>query len=673
MTDHFDPKAELKRLAFNAKQPVPIEQWGPYLSERQWGTVREDYSANGDAWNYLTHDQSRAKAYRWGEDGLGGICDRRQHICFALAVWNGKDPILKERMYGLTNAEGNHGEDGKELYYFLDNTPSHSYMKFLYKYPQSAFPYNDLVSTNAGRGKQDAEYEILDTGVFDEGRYFDITVEYAKNNPEDLFIRITIQNHGVDTASISILPTIWFRNYWTANGTLEKPRILLSGKNSVDLHHHLMGDYYFYFEDGFNSCLFTENETNTESVYGQPNDHPYKKDAFHKVVVDGESRLLAGKQEGTKFAPCYQLEIPAKSAKTISLRLCQQAAMDKPMDGIEKTIEMRKLEADAFYGELLPKDASEDRKNIQRQAFAGLLWSKQFYYYDVEEWLSGDPGEPKPPVARWGGRNAAWKFLNNRDIISMPDTWEYPWYAAWDLAFHCIPFALIDPVFAKNQLILMTREWYMNPQGQIPAYEWNFSDVNPPVHAWAALSVYSIEKNRTGKGDIGFLKRIFSKLTINFTWWVNRKDPNGNNLFEGGFLGLDNIGIINRSDLPEGYSIEQVDGTSWMAMYALNMMEIAFEIAKVDLDYEDIVTKFYEHYVLIAESLNEAHLWDEEEGFFYDLLKEPKNQSRQMKVRSAVGLSVLFAVGNFETDQLKNLPDLRKRIRWISHRPARSP
>ena len=668
MSDKLLRTEEWKRLKDNASRAVPLEIWGPYLSSRQWGTVREDYSSNGDAWNYLTHEMARSQAYRWGEDGIGGISDLNQFLCFAPAFWNGKDPILKERLYGLTNAEGNHGEDVKELYYMLDNTPTHSYMKFLYKYPQEEFPYNQLLETNSRLNKSQPEFEILDTGVFNNGRYFDIIIEYAKSGPEDVSIRITMKNHSPETAALTILPTLWYRNTWAPYPDAPRPAIEISGRpegsTCVKASHHKAGDYYFYFSDGYTKLLFTENETNSEKLYGIPNDHPFKKDAFHPAITTGSTDLLSGKNSGTKFAPVYDMEVGAGAELILHFRLCLEEDLMDPFRDIDALFNKRILEANDFYKSLHEAGEKEDRIKIQRQAFAGLLWNKQYYHYDVEEWLIGDPAYTQPPAQRWQGRNAEWTFLNSRDIISMPDNWEYPWFAAWDLAFHCIPFSMIDPVFAKHQLILIMREWYMNPQGQIPAYEWNFSDVNPPVHAWAALNIYKIEKNLTGAGDISFLKRVFMKLSINFTWWVNRKDRNDNNLFEGGFLGLDNIGVINRNDCPKGYFMEQADGTSWMAMFALNMIEIAVEIAQYDPTFEDIVTKYYEHYVLIAESLNEATLWDEADGFFYDVLNGPDGRKTYLKVRSAVGLTVLFAVGNINQADVDALPDLSKRIAW---------
>ena len=662
--------AEQIRLDENAQKAVPIELWGPYLSERQWGTVREDYSANGDAWNHITHDHSRSKAYRWGEDGIAGISDVGQNLCFALALWNGKDPILKERIFGLNNSEGNHGEDAKELYYYLDNTPTHSYMKFLYKYPQKEFPYSDLLNTNRGRGKLDPEYELIDSGAFDDNKYFDVFVEYAKSEPEDIFIRIEIVNRGENEAEITLLPTLWFHNKWQSGDSKQKPLIKLhenaqSGQ-VVSASDELLGNYYFYFPKS-DDTLFTENETNIHKLYGVANYAPHVKDAFHDVIISGDNELLKDKTEGTKFAPVYKYTIPGGKSQVTNLRLRKDEIHTNPFENIDKVFVDRKKEAEEFFENFYPKDSTEDLKNIQRQAFASLLWSKQYYHYDVEKWLNGDPGLPAPPITRKFGRNINWKFLKNADIISMPDTWEYPWYAAWDLAFHCIPMAMIDPVFAKNQLIVITREWYMNPAGQLPAYEWNFSDVNPPVHAWAALCVYRIERKAKGEGDLVFLKRIFQKLLINFTWWVNRKDENGNNIFEGGFLGLDNIAVLDRSNaLPQHSRLEQVDGTSWMAMYALNMMDIALEIAVFDKSFEDMATKFYEHFVLIAEALNEATLWDEKDSFFYDVLYMSDGSSIPLKVHSTVGLSVLLAVSIIDLKKLGTLNDFTKRVNWFN-------
>ena len=660
---------EQSRLDENARKEVPLVKWGPYLSERQWGTVREDYSANGDAWNYITHDHSRSRAYRWGEDGIAGISDTNQNLCFALALWNGRDPILKERLFGLTNSEGNHGEDCKELYYFLDNTPTHSYMKMLYKYPQQTYPYEALIHVNASRGKLDPEYEILDTGIFNDNQYFDVFITYAKNTDEDILIEIEIINRGKEAAEITVLPTLWFANKWVCGDVATKPSIKLrKAKNdygSVITEHEKLGTYYFYYQTP-DKTLFTENESNNERLFGVPDSTAYLKDAFHKVIVDGQTDILAGNETGTKFAPVYQLMIKGRKSEKILVRISKQEHKN-PFVNVESIFAARLQEADEFFEKFVPRDASDDLKTIQRQTFASLLWSKQYFHYDVERWLNGDPGLPPPPESRKLGRNNNWKYLKNEDIISMPDTWEYPWYAAWDLAFHCIPMSLIDPVFAKNQLLLVMREWYMNPAGQIPAYEWNFSDVNPPVHAWSALCVYRIEKTIKGKGDIDFLKRVFQKLLINFTWWVNRKDENDNNIFEGGFLGLDNIGVFNRNEIPKGALLEQVDGTSWMAMYALNMMDIALEIAVVDISFEDVATKFYEHYVLIAESINEAKLWDEEEGFFFDLLTMPNGDAIPLKVHSTVGLSVLLAVSIIDFKKIEKLKDFKKRIEYFKN------
>ena len=660
---------EQQRLDENAKKIVPLVKWGPYLSERQWGTVREDYSANGDAWNYITHDASRSRAYRWGEDGIAGISDTNQNLCFALALWNGKDPILKERFFGLTNSEGNHGEDCKELYYFLDNTPTHFYMKMLYKYPQAAYPYEELIRVNAARGKMDPEYELLDTGIFDENQYFDVYVTYAKKDDEDILIEIEVVNRGKKAAELTLLPTLWFANKWECGDVEKKPCITLS-KGTKDCgcvvtEHEKLGTYYCYYQTP-DKVLFTENETNKERLFGVPDNTSYVKDAFHHVIVNGHEHILDEKNDGTKFAPVYRLLVKGKGTEKVLLRLSKKENKN-PFADKEEVFAQRLNEAIKFFDGFAPKNASADTKNVQRQVFASLLWSKQYYHYDVERWLAGDPGLPPPPETRKYGRNGLWKYLKNEDIISMPDTWEYPWYAAWDLAFHCIPMSLIDPVFAKNQLLLVMREWYMNPAGQIPAYEWNFSDVNPPVHAWAALCVYRIEKTIKGKGDVDFLKRVFQKLLINFTWWVNRKDENDNNIFEGGFLGLDNIGVFNRNEIPKGALLEQVDGTSWMAMYALNMMDIALEIAVFDISFEDVATKFYEHYVLIAESINEAKLWDEEDGFFYDLLTMPNGETIPLKVHSTVGLSVLFAVSIIDFKKIEKLKDFQKRIEYFKN------
>jgi Mannosylglycerate hydrolase MGH1-like glycoside hydrolase domain len=668
--------AEENRLADNTTHRVFWKKWGPYLSERQWGTVREDYSADGEAWNYFPHDHARSRAYRWGEDGLGGISDINQDLCLALALWNGKDTILKERLFGLNSHEGNHGEDVKELYYYLDNTPTHSYMKFLYKYPQKEFPYKELMEINGRRSRGEPEFELLDTAIFEGNRYFDIIVEYAKADPEDILIKIEIVNRARETAKITLLPTLWFRNTWAYGKIHMKPEIRLSGKGTatwdvLEAVHERLGTYYLHFEEG-EYVLFTENETNKERLYGISNSSLFVKDAFHGAVVNENYRPFAERTSGTKSAIVYRFEIPGGEARQVRLRLASKKSGSPFGKGFDGTIRQRVAEADEYYALFVPTNPVSDVIQVQRQAFAGLLWNKQYYNYEIEAWLNGDPGQPPPPEARKRGRNSKWTYLFNRDVISMPDKWEYPWYASWDLAFHCIPLAVIDPDFAKKQLILFLREWYMHPNGQMPAYEWNLGDVNPPVHAWAALKVYSIEKDRSGKGDIDFLKRVFHKLLLNFTWWVNRKDVHGNNIFQGGFLGLDNIGVFDRSrPLPTGGHLGQVDGTSWMAMYCLNLMEMAIEIALEDPSYEDVASKFFEHFVHIAESLNlfdghhNASLWDEEDGFFYDALHCPDCGIIPLKVRSLVGLTALFAVSVIDKEVLERLKGFKKRMMWF--------
>ncbi|MES1217174.1 MAG: glucosidase [Bacteroidota bacterium] len=661
--------AEQQRL-----QQPGWKKWGPYLSERQWGTVREDYSGNGDVWDYFPHDHARSRVYRWGEDGIAGISDDLQRICFAVALWNGKDPILKERLFGLTGHEGNHGEDVKELYYYLDNTPTHSYMKHLYKYPQAEFPYEDLRNTNHNRTKFENEYELLDTGLFNEGKYFDVFTEYAKTDSQDFAIRITIYNRGAEAAYIAALPTLWMRNLWSFGIMKEKPLIRLDdgGYNfgKVQVTNTDAGDHYLFFEQTAH-LLFTENETNTARLFNHPNATPFVKDAFHDAVVNKNFDWLKDKKEGTKFAPLYEYNIEAHSSVTIKLRLSKQTVIDDPFgESFDQLFNQRIREADEFYNDI--KETNDDELfAIQRQAFAGMLWSKQYYNLDVPKWLNGDKGMPPPPESRLKGRNHNWLTLNNEDIISMPDKWEYPWYAAWDLAFHCIPLSMVDPHFAKHQLILFLREWYMNPDGQLPAYEWNFGDVNPPVHAWSCMQVYKIDKAKTGKPDIKFLERVFQKLLINFTWWVNRKDHNGNNVFEGGFLGLDNIGVFDRSGaIPGGGTLEQADGTSWMARYCLSMLEIALEISQYNTAYEDVTTKFFEHFVYISDSLNRIGAnwtgsWDEEEGFFYDVLSLPDGRYIPLKVRSLVGLSPMFAVLVLKRELLQKLPEFYKRLQWF--------
>jgi hypothetical protein len=659
---------ELRRLQKNEKKQVPIEKWGPYLTNRQWGTVREDYSKNGDAWNYFPHDDARSRVYRWGEDGLGGISDVNQQLCFALALWNGKDSILKERLFGLANQQGNHGEDVKELYYFLDNLPTHYYMKYLYKYPQTAYPYEELVKVNAERGKSEPEYEILDTGVFSEDKYFDVFVEYAKENSDDIFIKIEIVNRGPEKAPITILPTLWFYNSWQYNDDENKPSISYLSDQIVKASHLHLGDYYLYFEET-RDVLFTENETNFQKLFNKPNNSEFVKDAFHEAIIKGtDFQKLKDKKEGTKCSPVYRFELNSKESKHILLRLSNKRVEKDFLLNSEEVFVKRKNEADIFYETIHPSTSTDDQKNIQRQAFAGLLWNKQYYHYDVERWLNTSDGITPVSEERKNGRNHTWKYLKNQDILSMPDNWEYPWYAAWDMAFHCITMAVIDPVFAKHQLTLLMREWYMNPQGQLPAYEWDFSDVNPPVQAFAALQVYKTEERLYGKKDLVFLKSIFEKLIINFTWWINRKDANGNSIFEGGFLGLDNIGLFNRSMLfPGNTLLEQTDGTSWMGMYALDMMNIALEIAMQDISFEPTATKFYEHFVIIAEALNGLGLWDEQDKFFYDILSVNKSESFPLRVRSLVGLSPLFAVTVIEKEVFDQLPDFSKRMQWFQN------
>ena len=665
--------AEQERLAENATGIAMWHRWGPYLSERQWGTVREDYSATGSAWEYFPHDLARSRAYRWGEDGIGGFCDRHGLVCFALALWNGRDPILKERMFGLTNSQGNHGEDVKDYYFYLDNTPTHSYMKCLYKYPQAEFPYRELVETNARRAKSDPEFELIDTGVFSENRYFDVFMEYAKAGPEDICIRIEIFNRGPEAAPLTVLPTLWFRNTWT--WTDDAPRPKLSNNNgAVKAEIERYGDYWLHAENA-PPLLFTENETNNERCFDAPNAGAFVKDAFHRYIVHADLKAVNPAQNGTKAAAQYSLQIAPGASQVIRLRFCRTA--EKPVfdAGFEALFAQRKREADEFYAQRTP-GLSDDMKNIQRQAFAGLLWSKQYYHYDVRIWLDGDANQPPPPEERCNTRNAKWRHVYAEEVISMPDAWEYPWFAAWDLAFHCIPLAIIDANFAKQQLLLLLREWYMHPNGQIPAYEWAFSDVNPPVHAWAAMRVYQIERRETGQGDRQFLVRIFHKLLLNFTWWVNRKDEMGNNVFEGGFLGLDNIGVFDRNiPLPNGAILEQSDGTSWMAMFCLNMLAIALELAKEDPAYEDVASKFFEHFIYIADALNqmgsmETSLWDEQDGFYYDVLSTADGQQTKMKVRSMVGLIPLLAVHVFDGKLLEDFPGFRNRMEWfLENRP----
>ena len=658
------------------------KRWGPYVSERAWGTVREDYSATGDVWNYFPHEQARSRAYRWNEDGLGAICDRHQFLCFGLALWNERDRVLKERLFGLNGTEGNHGEDVKECYFYLDSTPTHSYMKYLYKYPQAEYPYQQLIDENRKRSKQLPEYELLDTGIFENDRYFDIFIEYAKADVNDICILIRVANRASESAPIHLLPSLWFRNTWSWHPGTEKPFIRkIPGKpGSFEVANEELGIYDLYYE-GLPEELFTENETNAERLFGAKNPQPYVKDAFHDYIVQGRREAVNPALSGTKAALHYMLQIPARSEATIRLRLRKRegnfqtrSALTADFDSVLKA---RKNEADEFYASVIPQSVDDDTRNIMRQAFAGLLWTKQFYHYIVREWLNGDPGLPPPPEVRKQGRNHAWGHLYNSDVISMPDKWEYPWYAAWDLAFHCVALAQVDPEFAKEQLVLMLREWYMHPNGQIPAYEWSFGDVNPPVHAWATYQVYLIDKKKNGgKGDREFLERVFLKLSLNFTWWVNRKDPEGQNVFQGGFLGLDNIGVFDRSSvLPDGEHIEQSDGTSWMAMYALDMLAIALELASKDPVYEDMASKFWEHFIYIARAMNHMGddgmcLWDEQDGFFYDVLHTANGDRIPMRVHSMVGLIPLYAVQIMEPELLEKMPAFDRRLHWfIENRP----
>ena len=664
---------ERERLLANGLGPDGWKHWGPYLSERQWGTVREDYSPGGTAWEYFPHDHARSRAYRWGEDGIAGISDAEQLVCLSLGLWNGADPILKERLFGLTNAEGNHGEDVKEHYFYLDATPTHSYLKMLYKYPHRAFPYADLVAENARRGTDVPEYELLDTGVFAENRYFDVFVEYAQVEPGDILMKITGWNRG-PTATLHLIPQLVLRNTWSWEPGCEKPELRAAGHRAIAVEPAALGVSHLYF-DGDPEVLYTENETNALKLwnYGSAG---YFKDAFHEYIVGGHRDRVNPKRTGTKAGVWYQSTIPSGGKLELRLRLARRTVR-APFKDFDSGLDQRRHEADAYYADLQKDMSSADERAVQRQAFAGLIWSKQFYYLDVPRWLKGDPAQPRPAEEHLHGRNSDWRNLNNADILSMPDKWEYPWYASWDLAFHCIPFALIDAHFAKHQLVLLTREWYMHPNGQIPAYEWAFSDVNPPVHAWATWRVYQIDrKQNAGKGDLEFLERVFHKLMLNFTWWVNRKDTLGRNIFQGGFLGLDNIGVFDRSSqLPTGGYINQSDGTSWMAMYALNLMRIALELSKHNHVYEDIASKFFEHFLNIASAMScmfsdDIGLWDDEDQFFYDVLCLPDNQRVRLRIRSMVGLIPLFAVETLEPELLEKLPGFRRRLEWfLMHRP----
>jgi hypothetical protein len=674
--------AEDLRLAEDARRERNWKRWGPYLAERQWGTVREDYSPHGECWGYFPHDHARSRAYRWGEDGLLGFTDREGRLAFGLALWNGRDSILKERLFGLTGPEGNHGEDVKEYYYYLDATPTHSYNKALYKYPQRAYPYADLVDENRRRGKHEPEYELVDTGAFDQERYFDVTAEYAKGGPDDLLVRVTVANRGPEAATLHLLPTLWFRNTWSWGRMGEKygpkPSLSLNGDRVV-ANHSTLGRFELAADSASTGAapqwLFTENDTNVARLFGSPNAQPYVKDAFHTYVIDGRHDAVNPALTGTKAAAYYVLDLGPGETATVCLRL---TAVAEGQPGapfgrdFDRTFATRLREADAFYASRIPEATTPAERLVARQAYAGLLWSKQFYHYAVDEWLDGDPAQPAPPHTRRMGRNAEWQHLYNADIISMPDAWEYPWYAAWDLAFHTVPLARIDPTFAKQQLILLLREWYMHPNGQIPAYEFAFGDVNPPVHAWAVWRVYKMTGER-GQRDREFLARAFHKLLLNFTWWVNRKDPEGHNLFAGGFLGLDNIGVFDRSQpLPTGGHLEQADGTAWMAFFCGTMLSIALELASEDPSYEDVASKFFEHFVAITDAMNSlggTGLWDDADGFYYDQL-HVNGDHVPLRVRSMVGLIPLYACEIIEQDVIKKLPGFAKRMRWfLENRP----
>jgi hypothetical protein len=663
---------EQRRLNDAREKNIPWKKWGPYLSERQWGTVREDYSKDGNAWDYFSHDQSRSRAYRWGEDGMAGYCDDKQRICFALALWNGRDPILKERAFGLTNSEGNHGEDVKEYYFYIDSTPTHSYMKYLYKYPQAEFPYRDLLETNKGRNRNDFEYELLDTGIFDQDRYFDVFVEYAKADPEDTLIRVSVFNRGPESASIHVLPTLWFRNTWCWDKTETKPELSAVDKTTIRASHPVIGDYTLQCE-GASELLFTENESNNNRLWGQPNPSPYVKDAFHNYVISGAHDAVNPARTGTKAAALYVLDVPAGGSKVIRLRLSQRPPKDafKTFDQIFDT---RLAETNEFYDHITPKNLSEDERRVHRQALAGMLWSKQHYFFDLDRWLTERDAHPLVGSGGGSSRNSDWFHMLNDDVISMPDKWEYPWYAAWDLAFHTITLSLVDFDFAKSQLLLMLRNLYAHPNGQIPAYEWNFSDVNPPVHAWATLFLYRIE-SELGRADIRFLERSFQGLMGNFNWWVNRKDPQGRNVFAGGFLGLDNIGIFDRSSpLPTGGYLDQADGTAWMAFYCLSMLEIALILTEYDAElYEEIACRFLEHFAWITfamDRLGHCHdeMWDDQDGFFYDLLHFPNGDTKRLRTRSMVGLLPLCASTVFEPGTMAAHPRIMEMVELFSKR-----
>jgi hypothetical protein len=677
---------EQQRLDEANTSNIPWRKWGPYLSERQWGTVREDYSDNGNAWDYFSHDQARSRAYHWGEDGLAGISDDRQRLCFALALWNGKDPILKERLFGLTNSEGNHGEDVKEYYFYLDSTPTHSYLKYLYKYPQAAYPYDQLVQTNRERSRQEFEYELINTGVFDQNRYFDVFVEYAKESPEDILVQISIHNRGPEAAELHVLPTLWFRNRWSWGRANARPSLqAVTGKSAVvRVAEADLGERYLY-SDGPASLLFTENDTNAQRLFSAQNQTPFVKDGINNFVVQGQKDAVNPAKTGTKVAAHYRLKVPPGKRESIRLRLTPVApgALDQTYSQghgafgqhFDEVMQARRQEANEFYATVIPRSLEADAANVMRQALAGMLWSKQYYYFDVNRWLEERGSNPYLPSAKKASRNEHWHHMYNADVISMPDKWEYPWYAAWDLAFHVLPLTLVDATFGKQQLNLMLRENYLHPNGQIPAYEWNFSDVNPPVHPWATIFTYRLEKARTGHGDIAWLERSFQKLVLNFTWWINRKDRSGKNAFEGGFLGLDNIGVFDRSSpLPTGGYLEQADGTAWMALFSLNMLEISVELALHQATYADMALKFLQHFISIASATIHAGsntgMWDEEDGFFYDVLQLPDGQAQRLKVRSMVGLLPLCAVTVFEGEFRKKYPELMKRFQdFLEARP----
>jgi len=664
---------EQKRLDEVNARRQPWRKWGPYVSERQWGTVREDYSADGDAWSYFPHDHAPSRAYRWGEDGIGGFCDSKQRLCIAVALWNGKDPILKERMFGLSNRQGNHGEDVKELYYYLDAAPTYSYARMLYKYPQAEFPYGRLLQENAQRSKQQPEFEIIDTGIFDDNRYFDVDIEYAKAGAEDILLRLTVNNRGPEEAVIHVLPQVWFRNTWSWFTDGRRPSLERVG-NDVVVNHQKLGAYAIQF-DNPDEIRFCENDTNAAKLYGADDPGHRYKDGFHDYVVKGRPDAVDS-SKGTKAAGIYRRTIPSGGSTIIRVRLSLGQPKPTPFRDFERIFSLRSSEADAFYAQLQSKVTDEDLRRIQRQAFAGILWSKQYFHYDVTEWLGGDSAEPKPPKSRLAGRNGEWAHANMEDVVSMPDKWEFPWFAAWDWAFHLTTLAFLDLENAKQQLVLLCQSWYMHPNGQLPAYEWNFGDVNPPVQAWAALRLYDMERRQKGKGDREFLETIFIKLLLNFTWWVNRKDPRGRNVFEGGFLGLDNIGVFDRSaPLPVSGMLVQSDGTSWMAMYSLNMLRIAIELAQDEEAYQDIATKFFEHFLMIGGAMTNLGgaglgLWDDQDNFFYDWLIMSNGEAKPLRLRSLVGLIPMFAVEVIDPALLKKMPLFVKRLDWyLRYRP----